>query len=116
VLTFTTGGPGCREDETETIEEPITQQYISNDGIAINIFPNPANEQVTVIASGLNESEARVELMNLLGQVITTNIEPVSNGVLQSQFKFDNSIASGMYLVRINSGNTNITRQLIIAR
>ncbi len=115
VLTFTTAGPGCREDESESIEKSVANQFVSPEGISVNVFPNPANEQVTVIASGLLETEARVELMNLLGQVVATNIEPVSNGVLQSQFTLNHSISSGMYLLRISSGTINITRQLIVA-
>jgi hypothetical protein len=116
ILTFTTGGPGCREEEALVTEEEMPQSLTSEDGVAINVFPNPAVDQVMVIASGLSEQEGRVELVNLLGQVVTTNIEPIYNGTLQSQIALQSNIASGVYLVRITSGTTSITRQLVIAR
>ncbi|MBU6204135.1 MAG: T9SS type A sorting domain-containing protein [Bacteroidetes bacterium] len=116
VLTFTTGGPGCRGEENLVAEEEVPQSFISEDGVIVNVFPNPAVDQVTVMASGLSEQEGRVELVNLLGQVVTTNIEPIYNGTLQSQIALQSNIASGVYLVRITSGTTSITRQLVIAR
>lgn len=115
VLTFTTGGPGCRNDEEVVFEEQFVEMNNNTNDVQVNLFPNPANQQFTVIASGLTQSEGRVELINLLGQVITTNIEPVMNGVLQSTFNLDSNISSGMYLVRISSGDYFTTRQLIIA-
>ena len=72
----------------------------------IRIFPNPANEklQITGVSNG-----SKVELINLLGQIIST------------QFSNDTSLnialsdhPEGSYFIRITENEQQITRKLII--
>jgi hypothetical protein len=74
---------------------------------AIAIYPNPANETVTVFANNLEVT--KIELLNIAGQVISTVIETAATTKLNVS-----QIASGVYLVKTYTTDGTATKQLII--
>lgn len=74
---------------------------------SVNVFPNPADEQLAVVSKGIEVQ--KVELMNIAGQVIKT-IE--SNDLVVTMNVAD--VASGVYLVRIHTGQGSTTKQVVI--
>jgi hypothetical protein len=79
-------------------------------------YPNPFNP-ATTIEYGLPESgNVRLEVFNLLGQRVAT----LFNGEQTSGFhrvQFDaRQLASGIYLYRLQSGNTVITRKMMLLK
>jgi hypothetical protein len=74
---------------------------------AIAIYPNPANETVTVFANNLVVT--KIELLNIAGQVISTVIETAVTTKLNVS-----QIASGVYLVKTYTTDGTATKQLII--
>jgi len=75
------------------------------------IYPNPANEQIT-IQSKANHNLSAVTLVNCLGQVVfqARNIEHQSLNINVSGF------SAGVYLLRIQSGNEIAANKIIISR
>jgi hypothetical protein len=112
VLTFTTGGPGCREEEVETVEA------VNAHGEGINIFPNPTNGNfsVSVNSNDLSAQEVRIEVLNALGQVLVTNITNMTGGNIIEGMQLDNSVASGVYFVRVHVGTNVYVNRLIFNR
>jgi hypothetical protein len=112
ILTFTTGGPGCREEEVETVES------VNGNGEGINIFPNPTNGNfsVSVNSNDLSAQEVRIEVMNALGQIMVTNITNMTGGNIIEGMQLDNSVASGVYFVRVHVGKNVYVNRLILSR
>ena len=80
---------------------------VSENNINVNIYPNPANDQVTISAEGMTH----VTVISALGQVVIDNDVNDSNAVLDlSQCK------SGSYMVRIITDNGVSVRHLNVVR
>ncbi len=74
---------------------------------SVSIYPNPANESITVVTDGLNMT--KVEVMNIAGQVIS------SIDVNNTLIKVDvSSVSSGVYFVKVFSAEGTAVKQLII--
>ncbi|MDP4866580.1 MAG: T9SS type A sorting domain-containing protein [Crocinitomicaceae bacterium] len=74
---------------------------------AVAIYPNPANETITVFANNLVVT--KIEVLNIAGQVISTVTETASTTKLNVS-----QIASGVYLVKTYTTEGTATKQLII--
>ena len=74
---------------------------------SVNVVPNPADEQLAVVSKGIEVQ--KVELMNIAGQVIKTT---ESNDLVVTMNVAD--VASGVYLVRIHTGQGFTTKQVVI--
>lgn len=83
---------------------------LSNDRIdtlTFNMFPNPTADLVT-IQLGSGYESGQVSFYNFLGQKVKTMMTDASNN------KIDISdLSSGVYLVKIISGNEEVTKKLI---
>lgn len=74
---------------------------------SVNVFPNPADEQIAVVSKGIELQ--KIELMNIAGQVIKTT---ESNDLVVTMNVAD--VASGVYLVRIHTTQGSTTKQVVI--
>jgi hypothetical protein len=112
VLQFTTGGPGCREEEAESVEA------VNGNGEVVNIFPNPTNGNfsVSVSSTEMSEQEVRIEVINALGQVLVTNVTNMTGGNIIEGITLDNTVASGVYFVRVHVGNNVYVNRLVLSR
>lgn len=112
VLQFTTGGPGCREEEAENVEA------VNGNGEVVNIFPNPTsgNFSVSVNSNDMSAQEVRIEVMNALGQVLVTNVTNMTGGNIIEGIQLDNSVSSGVYFVRVHVGNNVYVNRLVLSR
>ncbi len=83
--------------------------------LALQLWPNPANDQVQLQLETAAKGPVNVKVMNALGQVIHEESHP--NG--SSRFRKTLSLAklpAGMYLVQVQQGNISTSRQLILQR
>jgi hypothetical protein len=73
----------------------------------IQLFPNPASDIITLSSA---VSIDQVELMNIQGQIVRT-----FSNVNASQYTLDlNALSSGLYMVRLTSGNQSANRLISI--
>ncbi|MGB0427611.1 MAG: DNRLRE domain-containing protein, partial [Flavobacteriales bacterium] len=78
-------------------------------GLVLDIFPNPANDQITIDLQHLNQPLASVELINTSGQLV---MKLVDN---QKLIAFDVSeLPQGLYVVKVNTEANSITQKVII--
>jgi hypothetical protein len=78
--------------------------------ISLAMYPNPATSQTTLVLSGVN-GNAQVLINDVQGRVVNTY--NVAKG--QTTLKINtNSLASGVYYVRVISNNTSKTEKLIV--
>ena len=79
-----------------------------NERNAINIYPNPAKNQVNISFEELIE-DGKIELLDLTGKVIETEI--IQNKVTTLNL---NNVAKGLYLIKVSSAETQTIRKLQI--
>lgn len=85
----------------------------SND-TGIQMYPNPAKDQVTVSMEEVLKSDAVLFVYNLYGQLASRHYLP--EGTASFSFSTE-SLPQGIYLVRIQEGNKAIfSAKLVIAR
>ena len=73
---------------------------------AIDIFPNPFNNTITVQINDLQAS--KVEVFNTLGQMV------VSENRTENEMTLDlNHVENGLYIVKITSDNQVITKEIV---
>lgn len=83
---------------------------ISNEmsSATISVYPNPANDIVTISSSDIALNN--VEMTDLNGRVVKNlNLGGVSNSEISIS-----DLATGIYLLKINSNNDTITKKLIV--
>lgn len=90
-----------------------TMMQVTTDDVGIedytfnfNVYPNPANQQVTI--NGVIP-DSKVELLNILGKVIMTEI-PNSN---KTSFNLSD-LSAGSYFVRVSTAEGQKTKKLIV--
>jgi alpha-amylase len=93
------------EDEVEIIGE-------TGDSDHIRIFPNPANEKVTIRTDASPNTPFSIKLINSQGQVsFEENIQNQENAVEVDVRRMNN----GLYIIRIKSTNKLHTKKLLIS-
>ena len=79
------------------------------------LYPNPASEFVYLNFNSAIEGLVNIEIVNSIGQLVKRH--PVNTVKGQNQFKIQVAdIRPGMYILRINKGDLNLTRKFVIAR
>ena len=113
----TLSGAGCRvEDQTE---ENILGAGVKTDNGTLSLFPNPNSGQfnIDLQTTDATTQDVRVEVMNMLGQIVLTQITSISNGHLTENVGMPSTITSGTYMVRVLVGEkTTFTDRVNISK
>ncbi|MBL7931113.1 MAG: T9SS type A sorting domain-containing protein [Bacteroidia bacterium] len=84
-----------------------------NSAINSLVFPNPATNHATVSVNLVQSSKIRIEMINAMGQVISTVQANGNNGI--NEIKLDISgVSSGIYFVNVKIDNAIGTKKLIV--
>lgn len=80
----------------------------------ISVFPNPANESLTIVLGSVASENITVQLFDLLGKMVLNDV--VSGDVQDQMIQVNTSnLKDGVYLIRINNGKTSASSRIIIA-
>jgi iduronate 2-sulfatase len=69
----------------------------------LRLYPNPTNNQFVIdlnIAEKIN-TNAKIELANMMGQTVSTENGSISNGKLQRTVSMPSSLSKGIYMVKV---------------
>ncbi len=103
---FSGGEFSAQEDTVFGVNTLSVNDYFKNN--KISVFPNPANEKLTIKLSNYNLPDG-YKIYNMLGQIITNNV--ISD---LSDLEINTSILSnGMYFVKITKDNSVVTLPFI---
>jgi hypothetical protein len=94
------------------ILEPLATEETIKDGI--NLFPNPANEQLTVEFLSPQPATSVISLVDMTGKVLQQSISKVNQG--KQEFIDLTPYNTGSYIVRIKVGEKIISRKVVIAK
>ena len=106
------GGQSCESVPAMSVDGVHDFVVIHTDAIAennddISVYPNPANESLTIVAEGMS----RIVLVNTLGQVVLNTAVSSDNTILNlSQFE------AGLYLVQIHMDKGIVTKRVSVVR
>ena len=108
-----TNSYGCEASDTITLTISSVQ-VIPGTNTVVTVFPNPADQWITVRVEPRSPAKFVIELISPSGQRV------YSHSLEQNQ-QFDhridvNSFASGVYILRVSSGGKWITVRLVIQR
>jgi len=91
------------------IKNPADYQLLQN-------YPNPFNPSTKINFSLPAQSDVKLTILNTLGEEITTLVDANLEGGYHT-VEFDGSIlASGMYLYRLDTGNTTQIKKMLLVK
>ena len=86
-----------------------TNEVLDANVVGLNMFPNPANAEIN-LTTNANAPIESVYVYNLTGQLVKAH-----TAVNASQFTMQrNSLANGMYMVRVNFKEGFVTQRLML--
>jgi hypothetical protein len=107
------------DDETrKTYQAEVAAPYPNPAGVnesaikyELNVFPNPAQNQITISANGINGNEISWSLVNMMGEIVLEGKDAVSK---QFTKQFDiATLPAGIYFFRINDGSETAVKKII---
>ncbi len=115
-------------DQTDrSIENSITAKFslmpapISTNVVTINnltdveLFPNPAQDFITVTGTFENPSATQVAIYNTVGQVVSVNEFNAAGNKFNEKISVK-GLSDGIYVIHITSNGETITRKLSISK
>ena len=99
------GGLPATQSDLMTILH--TEGVVSaNAGSQISVMPNP-NKGIFTVKGTLGttaDQEVTLEITNMLGQVVYNNKVATHAGIISEQIQLSNTLANGMYILNVHSG------------
>jgi hypothetical protein len=80
-----------------------------------SLYPNPASEFVHLRFNSTVEERVNVQIFNTAGQLIKISAIKITKGYNEVKIAV-NDINQGIYLLRISTGELNMTKKFVIAR
>jgi hypothetical protein len=83
----------------------------------VTLYPNPSAGLFTLQLNNIsaNVSTAQITVTNVLGEVIYSSQEQISNNSLSKEIDLQNA-ANGAYFMKISIGNKTYTNKTIISK
>lgn len=98
------------------VAEAIANSPLSNEAIeeaSIQVFPNPAEQDISIRIPAAYRSEAIVSLQNIHGQEVYRQNLTGSNSEQEIVIPVK-AYSSGIYLIKVQSGANRITQKIIL--
>lgn len=91
-----------------------TDRFNQSD-VAVNVFPNPAQDELFIKATGMEDKAATIKVINSLGQIVDL-IQLDAMGLEPQRINLNN-YQHGLYLISIEAeGQDAITRKVIVGK
>ncbi len=84
-----------------------------NEVVDVNLYPNPVEDQLTVEMNSSANFDANIAVKDILGKVVYQTSRSVKKGTNRVEIDA-NRLQSGVYLVNITSGDSKITKKIIV--
>lgn len=78
----------------------------------MSVFPNPTDENINVVFDLAHRAKINISIFDLYGRNYFDEIKMIEPGVFKKELIMNN-FASGIYLLRINAGNSSSVRKII---
>jgi hypothetical protein len=82
----------------------------------LKLFPNPNNGKFELVINGVSgEQDGRLEITNILGELVYSGPVYISSGSIQQQIDLT-TVRSGTYFVRIATSNKVYNTRIVISK
>jgi hypothetical protein len=82
---------------------------------AFSVFPNPANDLITIQLNNLNGNNLQIKIIDVLGQTVIEKKEETISGSFEKQIDVSN-LNAGVYMIMIRAGEKEFVQKVIIQR
>ncbi|MFK5879055.1 MAG: M12 family metallo-peptidase [Flavobacteriaceae bacterium] len=93
----------------ETVETALTVE--DNSFAQFNVYPNPSNGKVYINLSSIED--VQVSLFDISGRIIYSKNHNNYSGLFNKEINFG-GLSSGIYLLKVNSGDREAVKKLVI--
>jgi len=83
-----------------------------NEYLSMNIYPNPASEQITIDLYSLKQENYKLQLMNVSGQVIYAETINLNSTTVKTQIDLS-TYPQGIYLIQLSNQENVYSRRVI---
>ncbi|HYD20177.1 MAG TPA: T9SS type A sorting domain-containing protein [Flavipsychrobacter sp.] len=90
-----------------TINIPLSVYNVTNGVIAAKVYPNPANNELTIATEGIRNFTAHVS--DLLGRNVVTTMTNTGKAVINTS-----SLPAGMYILNINADGKEMSTKISV--
>ena len=99
-------GVGCREEDQQS-EEGMFDEGVTTENGTLSVYPNPNQGEfaLDLQMSDITSQDVRIEVMNMLGQNVLTQITSINDGHLTEGVSLPADITSGNYMIRVYVGD-----------
>ena len=112
-VTLTAGNGACENIYTDRVLLNVGLENVEQ-SLNLNLFPNPAQNHVYVTINNIEKSKCQIEIINAVGNSVVHKDEILAlnenNYIINTR-----SLANGVYLLKVKSGETISWRKLIVA-
>ncbi|MFM2267708.1 MAG: hypothetical protein RL757_1149, partial [Bacteroidota bacterium] len=99
--------------ETVTTYVKTGTSEVNLENLKINVFPNPSADLIAIQMGDLVREDYKIELFDVLGKMVKST--QINKGSTIAYFDTQDLYA-GTYLVKISSGNAQITRKVVVEK
>lgn len=97
------------------ITVPLAVKNVANDAKNIKLYPDPNNGFFSIVGNiNAKNGIAQVQVLDLVGHVITSRILPVTNGRINGDMQMPQNVPGGIYLLRINTDSEMIPLRFVL--
>jgi hypothetical protein len=90
---------------------------VAGNNMQVQLMPNPNNGTFTVKGTlSMVSGEATIEVTNMLGQVVYRSKATVRNSSIEEHITLDNTLANGMYLLNVRTGDNSKVFPVSVSR
>ncbi len=104
---------GCNTVSTVTTITDVGIEEL-NENLAVNIYPNPASENITIDLYSVKPENYKLQLMNVSGQVVYVENLNLTASATKKQIDLS-TLPQGIYLIQL-SNNQNVYSKRIIKK
>jgi hypothetical protein len=108
----------CQQNDTLLTGIDTLSALPENDIFKINVYPNPTTGlfNFELRFDGIQEKEARIEVLSPLGQTVYSKYEDNISGYLKEAIELDNNLATGIYVLRLTIGRKTENIRVVLLR
>jgi len=99
----------------ENISDYTGAEELNAEGLNFSVYPNPANDFVTVSYALENSEKVELSLINAMGATVETSVSNADAGYNSARIELS-GLPNGVYFVNLKSGEEVITKKIMLAR
>jgi post-segregation antitoxin (ccd killing protein) len=113
-----TTSQGCSTTSTNKVVTSCRLENENNIAFQLSVYPNPTNGNFNIelhLDEELNAT-ARIEVINIMGDVVTTEEAEISEGTLRHTISMKPELPNALYFVKITVGDQIFFQRIIYQR